>query len=214
MIKEKKLLFLITFILLISFTKADETTNTTAETTESNFSSEEEEILQKEGEDFAFNTDISRLMDIIINSLYTNKEVFIRELISNASDACDKVRFLAIQNNEYLRDIKDLEIRIEFNKEKKTFTITDTGVGMTRKQLIDNLGTIAKSGTTDFIEAISKGNSMSLIGQFGVGFYSTYLVANKVTVTSKNNEDDQHIWTSKSLRTLEVQVSEEELEFR
>lgn len=87
-------------------------------------------------------------MDIIINSLYTHKEVFIRELISNASDACDKVRFLSIQNPDSLGDKKDLEIRIEYDADQKTFTISDTGVGMTKKDLIKNLGTIAKSGTT------------------------------------------------------------------
>ena len=135
-------------------------------------------------------------MDIIINSLYTNKEVFIRELISNASDACDKARFLSVQNPDYLGENKDLKIIIETDKESKTFSIIDTGVGMTKNDLVKNLGTIAKSGTTAFIEAISKGNSLNLIGQFGVGFYSTYLVSNKVVVTSKNADDSQHIWVS------------------
>jgi len=135
-------------------------------------------------------------MDIIINSLYTNKEVFIRELISNASDACDKARFLSVQNPDYLGENKDLKIIIETDKDSKTFSIIDTGVGMTKNDLVKNLGTIAKSGTTAFIEAISKGNSLNLIGQFGVGFYSTYLVSNKVVVTSKNADDSQHIWVS------------------
>jgi len=160
------------------------------------FNSKDREELEKASEKFNFNADISRLMDIIINSLYTHKEVFIRELISNASDACEKVRFFAIQNPEFLGDKKDLEIRIEFDEDDKTFTITDTGVGMTKNDLIKNLGTIAKTGTTAFIEAISKGNSLNLIGQFGVGFYSTYLVSNKVVVTSKNNDDDQNVWVS------------------
>jgi heat shock protein beta len=135
-------------------------------------------------------------MDIIINSLYTNKEVFIRELISNSSDACDKARFLAVQNPDYLGDNKELKIIIETDRNSKTFSITDTGVGMTKNDLVKNLGTIAKSGTTSFIEAISKGNSLNLIGQFGVGFYSTYLVSNKVVVTSKNVDDNQHVWVS------------------
>jgi len=135
-------------------------------------------------------------MDIIINSLYTHKEVFIRELVSNASDACDKVRFLAIQNPDYLGEIKDLEVRIEYNADEKTFTIADTGIGMGKRDLIKNLGTIAKTGTTSFIEAISKGSSLNLIGQFGVGFYSAYLVSNKVVVTSKMNDDDQYVWIS------------------
>lgn len=160
------------------------------------FSELEKDLLEKSSEKFNFNADVTRLMDIIINSLYTHKEVFIRELISNASDACDKVRFLSIQHPSYLGDTKDLEIRVEYDKDAKTFTITDTGVGMSKNDLIKNLGTIAKSGTTSFIEAISKGNTLNLIGQFGVGFYSTYLVSNKVVVTSKNNDDDQHVWVS------------------
>ena len=135
-------------------------------------------------------------MDIIINSLYTHKEVFIRELISNASDACDKARFLAVQNPDFLGEKKDLEIRVEADSQAKTLSITDTGIGMTKNDLVKNLGTIAKSGTTSFIEAISKGNSLNLIGQFGVGFYSTYLVSNKVVVTSKNQDDEQHVWVS------------------
>jgi heat shock protein beta len=104
-------------------------------------------------------------MDIIINSLYTKKEVFIRELISNASDALDKVRFIGVQNPEYLGEFTDLEIKIDFDHEAKTISITDTGVGMTKAELIKNLGTVAKSGTTDFLEAMGQGESMSLIGQ-------------------------------------------------
>jgi len=160
------------------------------------FSTDEREVLEKSSEKFSFNADITRLMDIIINSLYTHKEVFIRELISNASDACDKARFIAVQNPDFLGEKKDLEIRIETDEDKKTFSIIDSGVGMSKNDLIKNLGTIAKSGTTSFIEAISKGNSLNLIGQFGVGFYSTYLVSNKVVVTSKANEDTQNVWVS------------------
>ena len=147
-------------------------------------------------EAFSFAADVSRLMDIIINSLYTKKEVFIRELVSNASDALDKVRFISVQNPEFLGDNKDLEIKIDFDHDAKTISITDTGVGMTKAELIKNLGTVAKSGTTAFLEAMGKGDSMSLIGQFGVGFYSAFLVANKVEVASKSNDDEQHIWTS------------------
>ena len=172
-------------------------TNTPEDAVVDGFTKEDRDLLEKSSEKHSFDADISRLMDIIINSLYTHKEVFIRELISNASDACDKVRFMAIQNPDYLGEKKDLEIRVEYDTEAKTFSISDSGIGMTRKDLIQNLGTIAKTGTTSFIEAISKGNSLNLIGQFGVGFYSSYLVSNKVVVTSKHNEDeDQNVWVS------------------
>lgn len=157
---------------------------------------DDKKVADESKEAFSFAADVSRLMDIIINSLYTKKEVFIRELVSNASDAIDKVRFISVQNPEYLGENKDLEIKIDFDHEAKTISITDTGVGMTKAELIKNLGTVAKSGTTAFLEAMGKGDNMSMIGQFGVGFYSAFLVANKVEVTSKSNDDEQHIWTS------------------
>jgi heat shock protein beta len=168
------------------------------------FSDTEKDLIEKSSEKHSFDVEVSRLMHIIINSLYTNKEIFIRELISNASDACDKVRFIAIQNPDFMGDKKECEIRVEFDPKDKTFSITDNGIGMTKNDLIKNLGTIAKSGTTSFIEEISKGQSLNLIGQFGVGFYSTYLVSNKVVVSSKNHEDEQHVWRSQAGNTFEV----------
>lgn len=158
--------------------------------------SETAESVEKNKESFSFNADVSRLMDIIINSLYTKKEVFIREIISNASDALDKARFIAVSDPDFLSTASDLEIKIDFDNDAKTISITDTGVGMSKAELIKNLGTVAKSGTTAFLEAMGQGENMSLIGQFGVGFYSAFLVANKVVVTSKANDDEQHIWTS------------------
>jgi len=116
-------------------------------------------------ENFEFNADVSRLMDIIINSLYTKKDVFIREIISNASDALDKARFVSIAQSDYLGNTPELEIKIDFNDKEKTLSITDTGIGMTKAELIKNLGTVAKSGTTAFLEAMGQGDkNMSMIG--------------------------------------------------
>merc|ERR1719207_59380 len=144
-----------------------------------------------------FQAEVSRLMDIIINSLYTDKQVFLRELISNAADALEKARFHSVQDESFLGDTKDLEVKIEHDAEAKTISIIDTGVGMTKADLINNLGTVAKSGTTNFLEAMAEGADANLIGQFGVGFYSAFLVADKVSVTSKCNEDPvQHVWES------------------
>ena len=161
------------------------------------FTSEQLESLEGSSEQFDFNADVSRIMDIIINSLYTNKEVFLRELISNASDALDKIRYKVLKDPSSVDDFKKMEIKIEFNKDEKTLTISDTGIGMTKAELIKNLGTVARSGTTQFLELIGKTQDMNLIGQFGVGFYSSFLVANKVTVISKSDKEaDQHIWAS------------------
>eukprot|EP01088_Endostelium_zonatum_P011363 TRINITY_DN25493_c0_g1_i1.p1 TRINITY_DN25493_c0_g1~~TRINITY_DN25493_c0_g1_i1.p1 ORF type:complete len:794 (-),score=257.32 TRINITY_DN25493_c0_g1_i1:52-2433(-) len=157
------------------------------------------------GEQFGFQAEVGKLMKIISLYLYKNKEIFLRELISNASDALDKIRFASLTDPSVLDSKKELEIRIQADKDARTLVIEDSGLGMTREDLINHLGTIAQSGTQAFSAALEKGAASNLIGQFGVGFYSAYLVADRIVVQSKhNNSTKQYVWESSDQNTFAV----------
>ncbi|CAI0463542.1 unnamed protein product [Linum tenue] len=163
----------------------------------------EKDASEASGEKFEYQAEVSRLLDLIVHSLYSHKEVFLRELVSNASDALDKLRFLSVTDPSLLGDAGDLEIRIKSDADNGTITITDTGIGMTREELIDCLGTIAQSGTSKFLKALKENQDLgadnALIGQFGVGFYSAFLVAQKVVVTTKSPKSDkQYVWEAEA----------------
>eukprot|EP01116_Phalansterium_solitarium_P013577 TRINITY_DN30971_c0_g1_i1.p1 TRINITY_DN30971_c0_g1~~TRINITY_DN30971_c0_g1_i1.p1 ORF type:complete len:810 (-),score=442.35 TRINITY_DN30971_c0_g1_i1:500-2929(-) len=171
------------------------------------FSVKELQQLRAGAETHQFQTEVNNMMRIIINSLYSNNEIFLREVISNGSDALDKVRFLSLTDPTQLESGAKLEIKVKADATAKTLTISDTGVGMTKEELVKNLGTIAQSGTADFFKNVAKsaGGENNLIGQFGVGFYSVYLVADRVTVASKsNNADKQYVWQSDASGTFTV----------
>lgn len=146
-------------------------------------------VAQKET--LGFQTEVTQLLDLMIHSLYSNKEIFMRELISNASDASDKLRFNALSNDDLYEGDADLKIKVDFDKDAKTITITDNGIGMNRDEVIENIGTIANSGTKKFFEKMTGDQSKDsqLIGQFGVGFYSSFIVADKVTLRTRRAGD-------------------------
>jgi molecular chaperone HtpG len=152
-------------------------------------------------ETMGFQTEVKQLLQLMIHSLYSNREIFLRELVSNASDACDKLRFEALHNDTLFENDSDLNIRVSYNKEAKTITVSDNGIGMSRDEVINNLGTIAKSGTREFFTKLSgdQQKDANLIGQFGVGFYSSFIVADKVSVTTRRagEQADQGVrWES------------------
>lgn len=150
-------------------------------------------------ETLGFQAEVKQLLQLMIHSLYSNKEIVLRELISNASDAADKLRFEALANGSLYENDSELKIRISFDKEAKTLTISDNGIGMSREEVIDNIGTIAKSGTREFFQSLTgdQAKDANLIGQFGVGFYSAFIIANKVTLTTRRPGDAQAVrWES------------------
>lgn len=158
-----------------------------------------------------FKTESKKLMDLMINSIYTNKEVFLREIISNASDALDKLHYESLTNSEIKIDTSSFNIRIDVDKDNRTLTISDNGIGMSKEELENNLGTIAKSGSLDFKENNKKKKDIDIIGQFGVGFYSAFMVSSKVKVVSKKyGSDEAYSWMSEGVKGYSIEKDERE----
>ena len=157
-----------------------------------------------------FQADVSKMLDIVVNSLYSEKQIFLRELISNASDACDKLKYMALTHPDIARESGEMKIWITPDAEKNTLTVADNGIGMNRDDLINHLGTIAKSGTADFVKnASDNGSAVDLIGQFGVGFYSAFMVADKVEIlTRRAGEDKAWFWVSNGVDGFEIREAE------
>ena len=150
-------------------------------------------------ETLGFQAEVKQLLQLMIHSLYSNKEIFLRELISNASDAADKLRFEALADNALYEGDSELKIRVSFDKQARTITIADNGIGMSRQEVIDNIGTIAKSGTREFFQSLTgdQARDAQLIGQFGVGFYSSFIVADKVVLTTRRAGSSEAVrWES------------------
>src|SRR5512146_2561743 len=162
-------------------------------------------------ETLGFQTEVKQLLQLMIHSLYSNREIFLRELVSNASDACDKLRFEALHNDALYENDSELNIRISFDKDARTLTIADNGIGMSRDEVIANLGTIAKSGTREFFGKLTgdQQKDANLIGQFGVGFYSSFIVAEKVTVITRRagEKTDQGVrWESEGAGEFSIEM--------
>ena len=159
----------------------------------------------------SFQAEVKQILHLVTHSLYSNKEIFLRELVSNASDACDKLRFEALDHPDYFEDQPNLEVRVSFDEEARTVTIADNGIGMSADEAIAHLGTIAKSGTREFMEKLGgdQKKDANLIGQFGVGFYSGFIVADRITVESRRaglSADEGMRWSSEGTGEYEIEA--------
>ena len=165
-------------------------------------------MTKKTKENLNFQAEVSKLLHLVANSLYSEREIFLRELISNSADACEKLRYQSLSKKNLLENDKDLKINIRVSKKRKIIEVEDNGIGMSRQDLIENLGTIARSGTSKFIEAMKnkKNADISAIGQFGVGFYSSYMVADSVEASSKDAEKkESNLWISNGKESYSIE---------